>query len=80
MSPEELNSALRRRPYVPLRIHVTDGVHYDILNPEMAMIGRTILFLGLRRDVDSPFFDEPVMVSMRHVTRVEPIVEAAPAG
>ena len=77
MSPEELNRALRRRPYVPLRIHVTDGVHYDILNPEMAMIGRTILFVGLRRDVDSPFFDEPVMVSMRHVTRVEPIVEAA---
>lgn len=80
MSPEELNSALRRKPYVPIRVHVTDGVHYDILNPEMAMIGRTILFIGLRRDIDSPYFDEPVMVSMRHVTRVEPIIEAASAG
>lgn len=76
MSPEELNSALRRRPYIPLRIHVTDGVHYDVFNPEMAKIGRTILFIGFQRNVDRPFFDEPVMVSMRHVTRVEPIVEA----
>lgn len=80
MSPEELNSALRRKPYIPLRVHVTDGVHYDITIPDMAMIGRTILFIGLRRDVQSPFFDEPVMVSMRHITRVEPIVEATTAG
>lgn len=80
MSPEELNSWLRRRPYIPLRIHVTDGVHYDIPIPDMAMIGRTALFIGLRRDIDSPLFDEPVMVSMRHVTRVEPLIEAAPAG
>ncbi len=78
MSPEELNSALRRRPYIPLRIHVTDGVHYDIPIPDMAMIGRTILFIGLRRDIESPYFDEPVWVALRHVTRVEPIVEAAP--
>lgn len=80
MSPEELNSALRRRPFVPLRIHVSDGVHYDILVPDMVMIGRTILFIGLRRDVDSPFFDEPVWVALRHITRVEPIVEASAAG
>jgi hypothetical protein len=59
---------------------VTDGVHYDIPIPDMAMIGRTTLFIGLRRDIESPYFDEPVMVSMRHVTRVEPIVEAASAG
>lgn len=76
MSPEELNSALKRRPFLPFRIHITDGVHYDIRNPEMVMIGRTILFIGLRREIDSPFFDEPVWVSMRHVTRVEPLVEA----
>lgn len=80
MSPDELNSALRRRPYIPLRIHVTDGVHYDVPIPDMVMTGRTILFIGLRRDVDSPYFDEPVMVSMRHVTRVEPIITASAAG
>jgi hypothetical protein len=76
MSPEELNSALKRRPFVPLRIHVSDQAMYEIRNPEMVMIGRTILFIGLRRDINSPYFDEPVMVAMRHVTRVEPIVEA----
>jgi hypothetical protein len=76
MSPEELNSALKRRPFMPFRIHVTGNVQYEIRNPEMVMIGRTIIHIGLRRDIDSPFFDEPVWVSLRHVTHVEPIVEA----
>lgn len=75
MSPDELNSMLNRRPFVPLRIHVADQAMYEVRNPQMAMIGRTILFIGLQRDVNSPYFDEPVVVSMRHITRVEPIVE-----
>ena len=80
MSPNELGSLLRRRPFVPFRIHVSDEASYDIRNTEMVMIGTTVLFIGLRRDVDSPYFDEPVLVALRHVTRVEPIIEAAAAG
>jgi hypothetical protein len=75
MSPEELSEWLRREPYIPLRIHVTDRIHYDIVNPNFAMVGKSVIFIGLRRDIDSPLFDEPVMVSLRHITRVEPILE-----
>lgn len=80
MSPEELRAVLNRDPFIPMRIHVAEVTSYEIRNPNMAMIGRTILFLGLRRDVDSPYFDEPVMIPLRHITRVEPIVEAVPAA
>ena len=80
MSPEELNSALKRRPFMPFRIHVTGGVEYDIRIPKMVMIGRTILFIGLRRDINSPYFDEPAWVALRHVSRVEPIVEPPQAA
>jgi len=65
---------------MPFRIHVSDQATYDIRNPEMVMIGRTIVCIGIARDIDSPFFDEPAWVALRHVTRLEPIVEAAPAG
>lgn len=77
MSPDELNSALRREPFLPFRVHLSNGVHYEVRNPQMAAIGRTILFIGLTRDVDSPYFDEPVWVALRHITHIEPIVEAA---
>jgi hypothetical protein len=79
MSPEELSRMIRRRPFVPIRVHITDGASYEIRNPEMAAVGRTVLFIGLVRDVASVLFDEPVLVSMRHVTRVEPILEQATA-
>lgn len=79
MDPEQINSLTRRRPFIPFRIHVTDGVHYDVTNPEFISIGRTVLFVGVRRDPNSEFFDEPVLVALRHVTRVEPLVNQAMA-
>lgn len=79
MSPEEFSGWLNRRPYIPLRIHVSGGVHYDVLNPNFVMVGKSVILIGLRRDIDSPLFDEPVMVALAHVIRVEPIVEAIPA-
>ena len=76
MSPEEINSVLKRRPFVPFKVHVTGNVEYEVRQPEMVMLGRTILFIGQRRDIDSPFFDEPILVAVRHITHLEPIVEA----
>ena len=75
MSPEELSGWLQRDPYIPLRIHVADRVHYDVLNPNFVMVGNKVILIGLRRNIESPYFDEPVMVSMQHITRVEPILE-----
>ncbi len=80
MSPDEAYAAIYREPHGPVRVHVTGGVRYDVLRPEWARVGRSVLVIGLRKDVASPFFDEPVMVELRHVERIEPIVEAAAAG
>ena len=80
MSPNELNALLRRRPYLPIRLHVSDGVQYDIFQPEMAVVGMSVLFLGQRRNVQSEFFDEPVLIALRHITRVEPIIESTTAN
>jgi hypothetical protein len=75
MDPEQVNAFTRRRPFVPFRVHVADGVSYDVTNPEFVSVGRTVLFVGVRRDPASPFFDEPVIVALRHVTRIEPLVD-----
>jgi hypothetical protein len=34
MRPEELTELLRVRPFVPLRIHLTDGQSYEIHHPD----------------------------------------------
>ena len=77
MSPEEISSLLKRRPFMPFKVHVTGNVEYTVREPEMTRIGHTVLFIGDKRDAASEFFDEPIFVSMRHITHLEPIVEVA---
>ncbi|HEY1191894.1 MAG TPA: hypothetical protein VGE74_29960 [Gemmata sp.] len=79
MSPEALKSLLIRKPFLPFRLHVADQTSYDITKPDMVMIGGAVTFIGLVRNVQSEFFDEPVVVANRHITRLEPIVEEVAA-
>ena len=78
MSPDELAPIFRRRPYLPVRLHLTEGEVIDVPNPEMALVGRTVLLLGVQRDTASPYFDEPVMLALAHIRKVEPIVASIP--
>ena len=76
MSPEAIRAMLDRRPFIPFRIHVSDQVGYDVTNPRMVMIGGAVTVIGVnRRDSGSEFFDEPVIVANRHITRLEPLVD-----
>ena len=80
VGPEDLNALCRAKPFVPFRLHVTGGTTYDITNPEFISIGRRVAFVGVRRDPNSEYFDEPVIVALVHMTQVEPIITPAAAG
>lgn len=71
MTSEELDSWVKREPFVPFRIHVQERIQYDVAKPRFAMVGRNCVMIGLRKNIDSPFFDEPVLVLLKDVTRVE---------
>ena len=77
MTASEIHACLRRRPFLPFRVHVTGDVYYDVREPEMAMVGMSVFILGQRRNIESEYFDEPVLVALRHITRIEPLLEAA---
>lgn len=76
MSPESIRNLLTRVPFIPFRLHLSDQASYDITNPRMVMVGGSVIVIGInRRDSTSEFFDEPVIVENRHITRVEPLVD-----
>jgi hypothetical protein len=77
MAPEAIRAMLERRPFIPFRIHVSDQVSYDVTNPRTCVIGGAATFIGIARDSDSPYWDEPVIVANRHITRLEPLVDEA---
>jgi hypothetical protein len=73
MTPEALREELRRQPFVPLRIILTDGKTYEIRHPEMALIGKRDLYIGTESKFGSGVAAKTDLVSMLHVVRVEQI-------
>jgi hypothetical protein len=74
LPPESLLAELHRQPFVPLRVHLTDGKTYEIRHPEMAMVTSREVYVG--REETSPgsgIARGLDLVSLLHVVRVEQV-------
>ena len=52
MRPEDVREFLKHRPFQPFRITLTDGRSYDVMHPELALVGRSFVGVGLARPGD----------------------------
>ena len=66
MLSEELHSFVRRRPFEPFRVYLTDGARYDVSHPDMLMPGQRSLVVGLPADLTKPF-ERFVTIAVSHV-------------
>jgi len=79
MRPEDIREFVRRQPFQPFRITLTDGRAYDVLHPDLAMVGRSTVAVGLPRPGDtSAIYDRLVTVAILHIMQIEPILTEAP--
>ena len=73
MRSEDIRDFLQRKPFQPFRLTLTDGRTYEVRHPEMAMVGRSIVAIGVPAANDpEPVFDRLVTVSLLHIMQVEP--------
>jgi hypothetical protein len=75
MKAKEIKQLLNRRPFVPLRIHLTDGTAYDIHHPELVMVSQQRVDIGLHPDPDGVVAGVQ-FCSLLHVVRVEDLKPA----
>ena len=47
MTAESLREILRRNPFEPFRLVMLDGKSYEIRRPEIALLTRTVLLVGV---------------------------------
>jgi hypothetical protein len=79
MRPDEFRLYLDARPFRPFRVTLTDGRTYDVMHPELALVGRTVVTIGLAdTSPQQRIADRMVMVSLLHVMQVEPLETAPP--
>ena len=80
MPPVDLIAALRAAPFVPFELRLTDGRRYEIRHPDMLMVGKRSVVIGLPSPFpDDPYLDHRITVDLIHVVSHEPL-PAAPAG
>jgi hypothetical protein len=71
MRAEELRQLLDRRPYVPIRLFFTDGTTFDMRHPELALLTRSTVEIGIPESAEQRIADRVVYCTLLHIVRVE---------
>ncbi len=79
MSPNEILEDVRKRPFEPFRLIVSDGTHYDVFHPELCMVGASSVTIGLARDPASPLYERQIKIDCRHAIKTH-LLPTSPAG
>jgi hypothetical protein len=76
MTIQTFQKLFARRPFQPFRLVMSSGKTYDVRHPEMAMLTRTDILVGVdvAEDGVPAEFD---ICSLLHVTAIEPLNSTA---
>lgn len=66
-----LRHVLRRSPFRPFRLHITNGRTYDVLSPEWMLVYNLVSRVGVPGQVGDG--DRLVDIDNWHITHLEPL-------
>ena len=72
MSLQTFRELLTRQPFQPFRLVMSSGQAYDVRHPEMALLTRTDILVGID-ETDEGVPANFKICSLLHVTAVEPL-------
>ncbi len=76
MTVQTFRNLLNERPFKPFRLVMSSGHAYEVRHPEMALLTKTDILVGIDIE-DDGVPAEFKICSMLHVTAVEPIEPTA---
>ena len=72
MRPDDIRAHLRREPFQPVRVYISDGSRYDVRHPEMMLVTRTEVIIAIDPGRDA-IPDQKVFCDPIHITRIQPV-------
>lgn len=74
MFPKDLRDLLKRQPFRPFRVTLTDGRSYEFRHPELALLGKSTVIIGFPAPgEDEPIYDRFKIVDLLHIMEAEPV-------
>jgi hypothetical protein len=80
LSPNDLLTFTRKKPFEPFRLLVTDGTTYDIRHPEFCMVLQTSVIVGVPGSPAGNVPERAEWIDARHIVKVIPLAQSAPGG
>jgi hypothetical protein len=82
MTLQDLQEAARHQPFQPFRLILTTGETYDIRHPDLIMVGRRSLIIGIPSPAAPTVYDRTIKVDNFHVVGIEelPAANGTPPG
>ena len=78
-TPDNIQSRLREKPFIPMRIVTTTGQTYDIYHPDLVFVAERFLIVGTPSPTNPARADEVTRVAIMHVTEMRDLpLPAAP--
>ena len=70
MSPGEILADLRKQPFEPFKLHITDGTTHEIRHPDQCLVLTTAVIVGTPTAPDSPH-ERSMKIDCRHIVKLE---------
>jgi hypothetical protein len=77
MEVKQIHILLKKAPFEPFRLYLSDGAHYDVRHPEQMLLSQRTAYIGVGPNGDGPF-QRIALVSLVHVTRIDSLPDSAP--
>ncbi len=71
MTPQDITRLLERTPFVPFRLHLTNGQSFEVKHPEFVWVFRSRLELAVPAPEDARIKDRAEHISLLHIARIE---------
>ena len=80
MRPEDILELVRARPFRPFRIRMSDGQQFEVRHPELAMVGRSQVIVGIPAERGPEgMIERTVNCALLHITTTE-LIDGGVAG
>ena len=80
-TPNDIQARIRSTPFVPLRIITSAGQTFDVYHPDLVLVGRRDMIVGIASGDDPVHYDQLTRIALMHITALEDLpVPSSPTG
>jgi hypothetical protein len=77
---DDIQARVREQPFRPFRLIASEGLRYDVVHPDLVLVGQRDLTIGFPSTDNPSLYDRLIRVAIVHIVGIEDLPATTPAG